>query len=128
MQRRYLAEHVRLVAGRRDDVVDHGLPDRDDDVHVTATDATGATRRLLDDHGEPGAGVLGFADGEDDRRGSVGDADRHVLGRYHAAHVRWTPGGATTSSITVSPTMTTTYTVTATDATGATQTESVTSR
>ena len=37
----------------------------------------------------------------------------------------WTPGGATTSSITVSPTVTTTYSVTATDATGATQSGSV---
>ena len=48
-----------------------------------------------------------------------------MLGRHRADHVRWTPGGATTSSITVSPTATTTYTVTATDAAGATQTGTV---
>ena len=68
LQRRHRTDHLRVDAGWRDDVVDHGLPDRDDDVlgHGDRRDWCDGDQ-VRDDHGEPGALVLGLADGEDDR-------------------------------------------------------------
>ena len=61
---------VLVDAGWRDDVVDHGLPDGDDDVHGDGDRldrwCCRYERVLVDDHGEPGAGVHGVAGGEDD--------------------------------------------------------------
>ena len=111
-----------LVAGWRDDLVDHGLPDRDDDVH-----GHGDGRRPA--HGRPASSTITVNPAlsctvspaaktiDSGQSVTIADACTAVPRR----HVRVDAGRRTTSSITVTPTVTTTYTVTATDAAGATR-------
>ena len=117
VHRRHLAGHVRVDAGWRDDFVDHGLPDHDDDVHGDrhrrdGCDADGS----VDDHGQPGAVVLGRR-----RR-------RRRLTRGQSVTISDTCSGGTSPTTYAGrrvarrrrrsrsrPTATTTYTVTATD-------------